>query len=107
MDNHGWQLRQFTISHMTKIEVAMLWLYVKSWHPHNARILDAKKLWVFSSADFEQAILRVTHKMKTTEKTEYVDLLKAIILGRFNNEMDFFNWSKDIHEIVGYYPFTP
>ena len=85
----------------------MLWLYVKSWHPHNGKILDAKKLWAFSSDDFEQAILRVTHKMKTTEKTEYVDLLKAIILGRFNNEIDFFIWSKDIHEIVGYYPFTP
>ena len=92
-------VEQMAKTKMTKIENALVWLYVKSWNQFGQHIIDEKSLWNFGGEDLEAALTAVTYaRQKGT--TELTKELKKLIMERFDNDMDFVKWSQDIHSEV-------
>ena len=90
---------------MTKIENALIWLYVKTWGKFGEHIIE-KDLWKFTGRDLETAIMGLAYprKRKSNEKenTERVHALNDLIMGRFEDGgIDAFRkWSGEIHAQV-------
>ena len=91
---------QLKNTHMTKIDNALMWLYVKSWGPRGQHVIDDEKLWNFGGDDLEAAIIKTGYPKKKGSTDRINDLTKLII-GRFKKMEDFYTWSKLIHEEVG------
>ena len=92
-------VEQMKKTKMTKIENALVWLYVKSWNQFGQHLIDEKNLWNFGGEDLEAAITAVTYaRQKGT--TELTKELKKLIMDRFDNDMAFVKWSQDIHSEV-------
>ena len=84
---------------MTKIENALVWLYMKSWNQFGQHVIDEKSLWNFGGEDLEAALTAVTYaRQKGT--TELTKELKKLIIERFDNDMAFVKWSQGIHSEV-------
>ena len=56
---------------MTKLENALVWLYVKTWGKFGDHVMDKKDLWNFGADDLETAIMGIAYPRKR-EKTERV-----------------------------------
>ena len=90
------QLKQ---TEMTKIENALMWLYVKTWGPKGEHVLNDEQLWHFGGEDLEAAIIRTSYPKKK-DSTERIHDLTKLINGRFDKIDDFFHWSRSIHSEV-------
>ena len=90
-------IEQMKKSKMSKIENALVWLYVKSWNHFGQHLLDEENLWNFGGEDLEAAITAVAYQ-RNNNKTERTKDLKNLIMERFdNNETQFFEWSRNLH----------
>ena len=85
---------------MTKIENALVWLYVKSWNNFGQHVLDEKDLWNFGGEDLEAALTGLAFPRKNG-KTERITGLNRLIMERFENCVeDFFDWARTLHSEV-------
>jgi len=60
---------------MTKLENALVWLYVKTWGKFGDHVMDKKDLWNFGADDLDIAIMRIAYpgydiKKKKKKKKE-------------------------------------
>ena len=93
-------IKQLKKAKMTKIENALVWLYVKSWNNFGQHVLDEKDLWNFGGEDLEAALMGLTYKRKN-DKTERITELNKLIMERFENCIeDFFEWARSLHSEV-------
>ena len=63
---------QMKKTQMTKIENALVWLYLKSWSRFGQHMLDEKSLWNFGGEDLEAAL--------TARAPQNVDVLAVLDL---------------------------
>ena len=90
---------------MTKLENALIWLYVKTWEKFGDHIIE-QDLWKFATRDLEMAIMGLAYPRKRKpnekEKSERVQSLNDLIMGRFEDGgIDAFRkWSGEIHAHV-------
>ena len=80
---------------MSKIENALIWLYIKTWGLQGQHVLDEKDLWNFGSEDLEAAIMGIAFPRK--EKDDRVRDLNNLILGKFDGNVHFYEWARGIH----------
>lgn len=93
-------VEQLKKTRMTKIENALVWLYVKTWNAYGQHLLDEKSLWNFGREDLEAALTAVSYD-KLIDKSERTKDLKDLIMERFDdNVMKFFEWSRSLHTEV-------
>ena len=93
---------------MSKIENALVWLYIKTWGLQGQHVIDEDGLWNFDAEDLESAIFGISYprKKNKTEKTDdgQVDLieeLRKLIIGKFDDDKNaFYEWSQTIHDEV-------
>ena len=103
-------IEQLNKTKMTKIENALMWLYVKSWGAQGQHVIDKDQMWNFGGDDLEEAIMGIAYprKKKTENKDEgekkedLVESLRKLILEKFNDKKsEFYEWSQTIHDEVG------
>ena len=92
-------IKQLKQANMTKIENALVWLYVKSWNNFGQHVLDEKNLWNFGGEDLEAALTGLAFPRKNG-KTERITELNKLIMERFDNRVDFFEWASSLHNEV-------
>ena len=85
---------------MTKLENALVWLYVKTWGRFGEHVIQ-ENIWNFSANDLEKAIMGLAFPRKK-EMTERVKALTDLIMGKFENGgLDAFRkWAGEIHDEV-------
>ena len=103
-------INQLKRSKMTKVENALMWLYVKTWGMQGQHVIEQKDLWNFGAEDLETAFIRITYprKKKMTEKNaeggnkdDLVESFRKLIMEKFDEKReDFFKWSQTIHDEV-------
>ena len=82
---------------MTKLENALIWLYLKTWGKFGDHVIDEKDLWNFSGEDLETVIMGLAFPRKK-EKTERVKALTDLIMEKFEqNGTAFYEWAAKIH----------
>ena len=100
---------QLNKTKMTKIENALMWLYVKSWGVQGQHVIDKDQMWNFGGDDLEEAIMGIAYpRRKKTEnrnenenKEDLVESLRKLILGKFDDKKgEFYEWSQTIHDEV-------
>ena len=93
---------------MTKLENALMWLYLKAWGEFGDHLIKEKELWNFGADDLETVIKSVACKRKK-ENTERVDTLTDLIMEKFEQDrMDFNEWSATVHsEYIASLPTSP
>ena len=90
---------------MTKLENALIWLYVKTWGKFGEHVTE-NDLWKFTGKDLETAIMGLAYPRKRRyneqEKTERIQALNDLIMERFEEGgIDAFQkWSREIHAQV-------
>ena len=86
---------------MTKLENALIWLYVKTWGKFGDHIIAEKDLWNFADYDLERAIMGLAYPRKKP-KLERVKDLTELIMGKFEDGgmAAFHEWSSVIYEQV-------
>ena len=86
---------------MTKLENALIWLYVKTWGEFGEHIIAEKDLWNFADYDLERAIMGLAYPRKKP-KLERVKDLTELIMGKFEEggPAAFREWSAVIHDQV-------
>ena len=85
---------------MTKLENALIWLYVKSWGKFGDHVIEEKDLWNFGADDLETVIMSLAFPRKK-EKTGRVKDLSELIMERFEQDgMAFREWAAKIHDEV-------
>ena len=101
---------QLNKTKMTKIENALMWLYVKSWGVQGQHVIDKDQMWNFGGDDLEEAIMGIAYprRKKTENRDEdennedLVESLRKLILGKFDDKKsEFYEWSQNIHDEVG------
>ena len=93
-------IEQLKSTQMTKIENALVWLYVKSWNLLGQHVLDEECLWNFGGDDLEAALMVLIYRRKKDKSGRAKELID-VIMERFDNNMaDFVQWSQDIHSEV-------
>ena len=93
---------------MTKIENALIWLYVKTWGLQGQHVIDESALWNFSDEDLESAIIGIAYPRKKNKvdqkdegKNSLIEELKKLIMGKFGDDKHaFYAWSQIVHEEV-------
>ena len=85
---------------MTKLENALVWLYVKTWGKFGEHVIK-EDIWNFSANDLEKAIMGLAFPRKK-EKTERLKALTDLIMENFENGgLDAFRkWAGEIHDQV-------
>ena len=83
---------------MTKLENALIWIYVKTWGKFGDHIIEEKDLWNFGDADLEAAIMGLAYPRKK-EKPDRIQALTDLIMEKFENGglAAFHQWSSEIH----------
>lgn len=80
-------IEQLKNTEMTKIENALLWVYVKSWHIFGQHVLDEESLWNFGGEDLEAALTDLFTSgfiYKNNVKTERVKAgFKTLLMAHF------------------------
>ena len=91
-------IKQLKKSKMSKLENALVWLYVKTWDLHGQHVLDQYGLWTFGTHDLDDAIMGVAYP-KRNDGNGRVQELKDLIMGRFENGGldEFRKWSDNVH----------
>ena len=93
-------IEQLMKTKMTKVENALMWLYVKSWNNYGQHVLDQIGLWNFGGEDLEAALLGLVYQGKK-RKTERSNALNELIMERFGNSTtNFSEWSQNIYTEV-------
>ena len=84
---------------MTKLENALIWLYVITWGQYGEHVIKEKDLWNFAVNDLETAIMSLAYPRKT-EKSERVQALHDLIMEKFEEggRAAFYQWSFEIHD---------
>ena len=83
---------------MTKLENALIWLYLKTWGKFSDHVIDEKDLWNFSGEDLETVIMGLAFPRKKG-KTDQVKALTDLIMGKFEQDgVAFYEWAAKIHE---------
>ena len=84
---------------MTKLENALIWLYVKTWGKFGDNIIEEKDLWNFDDVHLERAIMGLAYPRKK-EKRERVKDLTKLIMEKFEDGglAAFREWSCVIHD---------
>ena len=91
---------QLKKTNMTKIENALVWIYVNSWGKYGQHMLDEETLWNFGGEDLESALTAINYETKN-DKSERIKELQNLIMERFDNNInDFFEWSRGLHKEV-------
>lgn len=86
---------------MTKLENALIWLYVKTWERLGDHVIG-EDLWKFDGQDLAAAIMGLAYPRKRKsdqKKKERVQALNHLIMGRFDEDgIDAFRkWSGEIY----------
>ena len=82
---------------MTKLENALIWLYLKAWGEFGDHLIEEKELWNFGADDLETVIKSIASKRKK-EKTERVEALTELIMEKFEQDRKAFDeWSATVH----------
>ena len=68
---------------MTKLENALVWLYVMTWEKLGEHVINEKDLWNFGADDLEAALMGLAFPRKN-EKTERTRELNKLIMGKFD-----------------------
>ena len=85
---------------MTKLENALVWLYIKTWGKFGDHVIEQKALWNFNADDLDTVVMSLTFPRKK-EKTERVKALTDLIMEKFEQDgMAFREWVVKIHEQV-------
>ena len=84
---------------MTKLENALIWIYVKTWGKFGDHIIEEKDLWNFADNDLETAIMSIAYARKR-EKPEPIQALVDLIMEKFEQGglAAFREWSGQIHD---------
>ena len=91
---------------MTKLENALIWLYVKTWGKFGEHVIGEKDLWNFANSDLDTAIMDLTYprkrKINEKEKSERVQALNELVMEKFEGGglAAFRQWSFEIHDQV-------
>ena len=92
---------------LTKIENALIWLYVKTWGLQGQHVIDEDAIWNFSGDDLELALIRIAYPRKNSkadkkgDKLSLTDELRKLIMDKFGDDKNaFYEWSQKIHEEV-------
>ena len=97
---------QLTKTKMTKVENALMWLFVKTWGQQGQHVIVNDEIWNFGGEDLQEAIMGIAYPFKREEKSNedgenLVELLRNLIMGRFDNKKsEFYEWSQTIHDEV-------
>ena len=85
---------------MTKLENALVWLYVKTWGKFGDNVAQEKDLWNFGGDNLETVIMGLAFPRKKEKKTELVQALTDLIMEKFEHDRMAFNeWSATIHSV--------
>ena len=97
---------------MTKLENALIWLYLKAWGRFGEHVIEEKGLWKFGADDLESAVMGLAYRRKRkpneNEKTERVEALTELIMEKFEQDrMAFDEWSATVYsEYIASLPTT-
>ena len=83
---------------MTKLENALVWLYVKTWGKFGDHVIAQKDLWNFSGDDLETVLMNLAYPRKRGQ-TELCKALTDLIMEKFEEGglAAFREWSGEIH----------
>ena len=84
---------------MTKLENALIWIYVKTWGKFGDHIIEQKDFWKFADVDLETAIMGLAYPRKK-EKPERIRALTDLIMAKFElgGLAAFREWSGQLHD---------
>ena len=100
---------QLKKTEVTKVENALMWLYLKTWGLQGQHVIDKNELWNFGAEDVKTAIIGIAYPQKKTSeqnddadsKEDLVESLIKLIMGKFDDKInEFFEWSRTIHDEV-------
>ena len=97
----GITIKQLKKTKMSKLENALIWIYVKTWGLQGQHVIDQHGIWKFSKTDLNAAIMGIIYPTED-KPSERVQDLKNLIMGKFENGglSEFYEWSKNIHDEV-------
>ena len=61
---------QLKKTEMTKVENALMWLYLKTWGLQGQHVIDKDELWNFGGEDLEDAIIGIAYQRKKKSENE-------------------------------------
>lgn len=98
---------QLKATKMTKVENALIWLYLKTWGKFGDHVIKEKDLWNFSGNDLETVIMSLAFPRKK-EKTERAEALTDLIMEKFEQDgIAFREWAAKVHaEVIETLPET-
>ena len=83
---------------MTKLENALVWLYIKTWGKFGDHVIEQKALWNFGTDDLDTVIMSLILPRKK-EKTERVKALTDLIMEKFEQDgMALYECAAKIHK---------
>ena len=101
---------QLQKTEMTKLENALIWLYLKTWGLQGQHVIDKDELWNFGGEDLQEAIIGIAYPQikksndgdgENESQEDLVDSLKKLIMGKFDkNHNEFYGWSRTLHNEV-------
>ena len=99
----GTTINQLKKTKMSKLENALVWIYVKTWGLQGQHVLDQHGIWKFNKTDLNAAIMSVAYQTEDNCSDRVRDL-KKLIMGKFENGgmSEFYEWSKAIHNEVSF-----
>ena len=88
-------IKQLKKTKMSRLENALIWLYVKTWGAQGQHVLDQHGIWKFRPDDLDAAIMGIAYPKKNN-KSDRIKDLQDLILGRFETGGldEFYQWSK-------------
>ena len=86
---------------MSKLENALVWLYIKTWGKFGDHVINEKHLWKFDAENLKAAIMGLAYPSKKYEN-ELVKALTGLIMEKFEEGglTDFREWSSEINNQV-------
>ena len=101
-------IEQLKKTKTTKIENALIWLYVKTWGLQGQHVIDEDALWNFGTEDLELALNKIVYPRKKTKndrksegENSLIEELRKRIMEKFDDDkVKFYEWSQTVHEEV-------
>ena len=82
---------------MTRLENALIWLYMKTWGKFGDHVIEDNDLWNFSGDDLEKVIMGLAFP-GNKDKTERVYALTDLIMEKFERDgTAFYEWAARNH----------
>ena len=83
---------------MSKLENALVWVYVKTWGKFGDHVIGEKDLWNFGADDLETAIMTLAFPRKR-ETTDRYQALTDLIMEKFEQDgTALYEWVAQIHK---------